>query len=366
MITISELNLKFNPFKDLTPDVGRDDLYWAGLPDLYQKIEKCYNDCLNNKAKQIILNWGPYGGGKTFTAKYFTAKQQSSQKVVTQIYLRSPKDGSKATNELFRSVLDSISFSRIKEQIELLTRNVPIDELKTFLNKRTRSEEYTEAILKIGSGDNDTLNLMRSYLYSGVTKTELRKLGLARDLQTDTDYAKFLSGLLSCFVGDGRFFDGYLFLWLDEMEDLIYYTPKNYKILSQFLRDLFDYVPNSFVAFLNFTLAEPEEKTIELILGGALWSRITKKIRFKELTLPDALVYAEDLIKHAQVTSNSLQPFTRSSIQKVIGLIPTNITQREINRHFESVISYALRNEITTIDDGVIARWQPEFREDNE
>ena len=366
MSTIGELNFKFNPFKDMTPDVSSNDLFWAGLPEIKQRIEKNYNDCLSNKGKHIILNWGPYGGGKTFTANYFTSRKFDSQKKVTQIYLRSPKEGSKSTDEFFKSVLDSISFSRIKEQMESLVKNTPIDDLKSFLKKRTRSEEYADAIIKLGSGDPEVANLMRNYLYSGVTKTELKKLGLARDLQTDTDCAKFLSGLLSCFVGDGQFYDGYVFLWIDEMEDLIYYTPKNYKIFSQVLRDLFDYVPNSFVAFLNFTLASPEEKTIELILGGALWDRITKRIRFKELTPSDAYLYCEDLIKHAQVEKNELQPFTKNSIQKVIDLIPSNITPREINKHFESVISYSMRNDITSIDDTVITRWQPEFIEDNQ
>jgi hypothetical protein len=366
MSSINDLNLKINPFKDMTPDVSNDSLFWAGLPELKSKIERNYNDCLNHKAKHTILNWGPYGGGKTFTANYFTNQKFDAQKRITHIYLRSPKDGSKATDEFFKAVLDSVSFSRIKNHIEFLVGNTDANELKSYLVKTARSEEFADAVLKLGSSDPDISNLMRSYLYSGVTKTELKKLGLSRDLQTDTDSVKFLSGLLSCFIGDGKFYDGYVFLWIDEMEDLIYYTPKNYKVFSQVLRDLFDYIPNSFVSFLNFTLAEGEEKTIELILGGALWSRITKRIRFKELTSADAYSYCEDLIKHSQVTENGLQPFTKNSIQKLIDLIPGDITPREINRYFGSVIAFAMRNDNSSIDDVVITKWQPEFQEDGE
>jgi len=365
MSTLNDLNLRFNPFRDLTPDVANNHLFWAGLPDLKARIERSYSDCLNNKAKHINLNWGPYGGGKTFTANYFVTKN-FTQPNITQIYIRSPKDGTKATDEFFKSILDSLSFSRIKSHIKFLVNNTNPDDFRNFLITRARSEEFADAIIKLGSTDPEISNLMRSYVYSGVTKTELKKLGLARDLQTDTDSVKFLSGLLSCFVGDGTFYDGRIFLWIDEMEDLIYYSPKNYKVFSQVLRDLFDYIPNSFVSFLNFTLAEGEEKTIELILGGAVWSRITRKIRFKELTSQDATLYCEDLIRHAQLNANGLSPFTANVIQSIIGLISSNnITPREINRYFSSVITFAMQNNHTTVDLSIVAAWQVDFQEDN-
>ena len=87
------------------------------------------------------------------------------------------------------------------------------------------------------------------------------------------------------------------------MEDLIYYSPKHYKIFSQVLRDLFDSLHSSVLFFMNFTLAESEESTIELILGGAVWSRITKKIRYKQFTEKNAFDYCNELLTRSKIDS---------------------------------------------------------------
>lgn len=364
MESLQLLNLKYNPFRDITPAMDSPNLIWAEMEEVKSKISKNYEECINNKTKQIVLNWGPYGGGKTFSAYYFI-KQYREKNNLKQIYLRCPKDGAKATTELFKSIIDYLSFEAIHQHIKNLIANNGQESLMEFLSPKA-SREYAKAICLIGSDDDETVALMNRFLYAGLTKTELKKLGLAKVIQSDADSIKFLSGILSCFTGNGTVYDGRVVIWIDEMEDLIYYSPKHYKSFSQVLRDLFDSVADSFLVFMNFTLAENEESTIELILGGAVWSRITRKIRYKQFTISMGIIYCTELLTHAKIDPNSELPISNAIIESVISSIPlNNLTPREINKHFTSLITYAESQNINNIDQITLNSWIKEYEENS-
>ena len=359
-----DLNLNKNPFRDVDPSRGSTDLVWAGMTSLKGKIERSYQECLSDDSKQMVLNWGPYGGGKTFSAYYFI-KQYLDQPSLTQIYLRSPKDGIKTTKEFIKSVIDDLTFDKIHAHISSLVERHGESVFIQLLTPKATSE-FAKAIALIGSNDEPTKQLMNRFLYSGLTKTELRKIGLAKDLQSDSDAVKFLSGLLACYAGEPDIYSGKLVLWLDEMEDIIYYAQKNYRAFSQILRDLFDSFSGNVLIFLNFTLAEGEEQTIEVILGGALWSRITKKIRYVEITEAEALLYVNDLLGTAKIDQRSDSPFTQPILSELIRTIPRNsLTPREINKCFSSVIGYSVRHHAQVIDTSLINGWAGEREEDN-
>ncbi len=364
MSSLADLNLKYDPFREVTPSLDGDNLVWAEMEDVKSKMKKSYDDCINHRSKQVVLNWGKYGGGKTFSAYYFI-KEYRQTKNLTQLYLRCPKDGGTATDEFFKGIIDFLSFDSIHEHIKSLLNEHGEKKLMDYLAPKA-SREYAKAICLIGSDDDNTKTLMNRFLYAGLTKTELGKLGLAKAIQTDTDSIKFLSGLLSCFIGDDNIYSGKVILWIDEMEDLIYYSQKNYKAFSQVLRDLFDSISNGFLVFMNFTLAEGEESTVELILGGAIWSRVTKKIRFKQFTEENAKTYCVELLNYSKANVKEDKPFTKDNIEKIITYIPAgNLTPREINKHFSSLINYGLDKDLKTFTAKNIAEWATEYQENN-
>jgi hypothetical protein len=360
---LNEMNLSRNPFKDMTPNRQSVSLTWAGMGLLKRKMESCYDDCLNEESKQMVLNWGPYGGGKTFSA-YFFIKKYYHHPSLKHIYLRSPKDGNKTIKELFKGIIDELTFEEIYNQVRLLIDMHSLERVNELLSSKA-SPEYAKAICLIGSDDIEIKDLMNRFIYSGITKSELKKLGLAKDIQSDSDAIKFLTGILACFAGEPELFNGKMIIWLDEMEDVIYYASKNYKAFSQILRDVYDSFSSNVVVFLNFTLAEGEEQTIETILGGAIWSRITKKIRYNEITDEDALSYVNDLLAEIRIDQNISLPFTVEAILEIISLIPTNnLTPREINRYFNSILKFAIRQNNSNINTNLIASWIDEFEED--
>lgn len=360
MLQYAELNLKENPFKANIPNPELDrhnNLIWAGLKNIKGTIVSIYTQAANTIHKQIILNWGPYGGGKTFAADYFINSYFNStenDKSFVQVYIRSPKDGSKASKDFFKNFIDFISFNKISEISKMKKNELGEANFKSFITQTIKSQEFSEAIYQLSSNDPDVLNLMRRYIYTGLTKTELKKLNLARNLEIDTDYIKFLAAIILILIHPNNRF----VLWIDEMEDLIYYSPKYYRTFSQILRDLFDTLSQNFTVFMNFTLSEPKESTIELLLGGAIWSRINRKVRFKELSVEDALEYILDLLRNYQLEENGTIPFNENVSQDVIDLIsPTDITPRKLNEYFGELIEYARENDHALITEDVLKLW---------
>jgi hypothetical protein len=358
MKNISEYNLKENPFEHITANIEYDTQElepWSGLPALKEKINIIYEDIINYKPRQVVLNWGPYGGGKTFTAYHFL-QYESKEFHIHQAYIRSPKQGGRSGIEFYKSILNYISYRKIREQIQHLISLMDEDDFLTFLSSRIKSEELADAILLIGSNDESVSKIMRRYVYEGLTKTELKNLGLSTNIDWGTDSIKFLSGIIHCFIGDQVNYKGKFVLWIDEMEDMIYYSQKEYRVFSQILRDLMDSLNQHFCLFMNFTLAESAESTIGVLLGEALWSRITKKIRFKELDIEDAMLYCKEAIAHKQIKpTRDFDPFTEEILEEIIDIIPSeNITPREINRYCGGVLKFAQRNNLEEISlDGV-------------
>jgi len=368
MKSLKDFNLSDHPFQYLTPIPGQGDedkVIWADMYDVSRKINGVYQNAINNPPRQVILNWGPWGGGKTFAAYYFI-ENFSSKINVFQAYIRSPKQGGKAADELFTSIIDFISFSIIKKQVKLLINRMGEENLFEFLNHKIRSEEYASAILLLGSEDKDVVSLMHRYVYSGLTSTELKQVGIPKNITTNTDSIKFLSGIILCFIGNQTDYKGKFVLWVDEMEDMIYYSQKEYRAFSQILRDLIDLLNQHFMIFLNFTLAEPEESTIELLLGGALWSRVNKKIRFRELKINDALVYCKELINHCQIDkSQKYMPFDEDTLNLIFELIPNkNLTPREINRYCGDVLNFAMESGADAISKELVSQCLEQIAED--
>jgi len=368
MKDLKDFKLSENPFQYITPIPGQDasTIPWAGHKELRKNIVNIYERLYNNRPRQIVLNWGQYGGGKTFAAYKFIEKTNKKLDL-HQVYIRSPKLGNRAGQELYKNIIDFISYRKIKNQIRSLIKAIGEDGSFDLLNKKIRSEEITEAIIRIGSEDEGISKLMRRYIFEGLTKAELKEVDLPKNIEWGTDSIKFLSGIIQCFIGDQNKIKGRFVLWIDEMEDMIYYSQKEYRAFSQVLRDVFDSVNQHFLVFMNFTLAESEEETIALLLGEALWSRITRRIRFKELTEEEALEYCRELIKHYQIENDldEYYPFTEEILVGVFSLISSNsLTPREVNRYCGEVLNYALENDHEEITLNTVNECLEKIRED--
>lgn len=360
MKSLKDLNLTKNPFEMITPSPN-GDFVWAGMKTQKEKIAAAYEQSFQLTSRQLILNWGPVGGGKTFAAYYFMSKPlfPNTQRDVLHVYVRTPKEGGNAFTQLFRDFIDTYSLSKIRSKIQEKISRLGTEELERILRTANISEEFTKAILKLGENDQTTQNVMSSYVYGTATAGEIKKIGLFRQLKNEPDFVKFLAGIIilltSATVNETR-----LFFWIDEMEDMNYYNTKQYKQFTQSIRDLLDTVNERFTLFANFTLSEGEEDTIKTLFGEALWSRKSYDIRFKDFKILDAVEYACDLINHYQIDKSSPNfPFEISAMEMILSTMPTALlTPREINKKMSNLLLYSMANDKSQITTEVVAEFE--------
>jgi len=361
----TKLNLQENPFKDITPLLDQDEshrLIWAGMPSLRQNLEEIHRQALITNSRQIILNWGTFGVGKTYAAFYFSDQVRLKELAedyegnIFHVYIRTPKEGRNAPKQIFRDIMDSFSLSSLNSRIQFVINERGEENLLKFLSRRIKSEAFAKAVLLLGDENPEMTEMMSRYLYSNATKTELKKMGLARSLDLSSDFAKMLTGILLCFLEQ----KGRVFLWIDEMEDLLFFSAKEYRMISQFLRDAFDQMNEGLTVFMNFTLTEPEQDTVRLLLGDALWSRITENVRFNELSASDGLLYCKELLKQSQIQTDSgeYSPFSEVSLRYLFERIPQSyMTPREINKNCNGILNLALESGESFVSERIISEW---------
>ncbi len=362
-MNIQDLHLKENPFEYLTPIQG-EVKNWAGMKEIKQNIENVYINSFNRNPRNVILNWGPLGCGKTYAAYYFKnyIVEGTEKSQIINLYTRTPKEGTKVTEQVFKDILDSITYRKLKEYIQASYKELGEKKLFEFIYEKINSEEFAQAVVNLGKEENifnvHIFDLMKKYIFNNISKSELNSLKLVRTLDSDSDYRKFLAGIILAITASNK--PKRVFLWIDEMEDLIVYTSKQYKEFSQILRDLADTVGERFTLFMNFTFSDPEKDNVRIIVGEALWSRINHFNYFNIFNIEHAVEYVRDLINFSQIDNSkgAFFPFEEDVITKLLkNLKPTDLIPREINRNVNDLIQFALNQNKKQIVNEVYKLW---------
>jgi hypothetical protein len=356
-MNLQDINLNFNPFEGLTPTPD-GNLFWAGMGEQKESIANSYREAFSFDPRKVVLNWGPYGGGKTHAAYFFEKYPPNDidKDLFFHVYVRTPQEGKGANISIIKNIFDSLTIRKVKRELSRVLKELGEDRLFQIIYDRTKSEAFADAIIFF-SRDINPVKLLQRFIFDGLSGNELKNLNLPRSLKSDDDYITFLAGIIVAITSGTN--KKRFVLWIDEMENMVYYSSQQFKILSQMLRDLVDRVNERMLVFLNFTLAENEEDTVRLLMGDALWGRVNNKIRFSNLSRDEALVYCEDAIKEAQIdNTRGLGPFTPEAIELVVKTIPEiNLTPREINRKFNELITFSLAENVKSIDKEVVSEW---------
>lgn len=394
MSTILDWNyayLKHNPFAD-TPPRKPQEAVWAGLPQLKKQFETLFVQALATPATQVVLNWGAWGSGKTHAAMYFGLKerlwplvQEPRVKDICIVYIRTPKEPARADIDLYRDIIEALRFSNLRKLIRDLIAERGQEEALRLLQDSASSEPLGKAIWLLGldpkkhSGQltlfgeepsEERNQLLESYFFSTCTKRDLKELGLSRGIDNAQDRFRVLGTLLQCIIGFAppEQLDQHtrLILWIDELEDLIYFQSRQYRPFTQGLRDLTDRLPNYLTLLMNFTLATGTYEDATVVLGDALTSRITHQVYFQPLTPEEAYEYVLELMRYyrsddpANKGLPSTYPFTEDALHTLIEMLPPlGRTPRDLNKQCSQVVSQALiEGVITAPGEGIIT---PEF-----
>lgn len=374
-----------NPFP-ITPPLRSEEAVWAGLERLKSQFEILFTEAITSSTSQVVLNWGAWGSGKTHAAIYFGTPEHLPQIANKQyqnthiLYVRTPNDPSQADMILYRDIIETIRFSTLRRIVRDLMVEHQQETALRILQDALGSEALGKALWLLGmekesSGQLRLLGedeesqewnrLLESYFFSQYTKTDLRRLGLSRGIDSARDRFRVLGGILQCLIGLEATQDveqhSRVILWIDELENLIYFTSRQYLPFTQGLRDLIDRLPNYFTLLMNFTLAAPEAfEDATVVLGDALMDRITHQIYFQEPSEAEAYQYICDLLQQFRTEdprSHGLPvtyPFEEDTLKRLISSLPSR-TPRDLNQRCSEIITKALqRGVITSPGEGLI------------
>lgn len=372
--------LRQNPFPTVPP-LQSEEAVWAGFGELKRQLEEILLEATATSRTQVVLNWGDLGSGKTHAAVYYGIPGRmpkalsQSVKDVHILYIRTPKEADKAEQQFYQSIIDAARFRRLRAIVTSVVQDLGRQESLQAFQHVARSEALGRAIWLMGleqakSGmlrlfeegqiaeRDEWSTLIEAYFYSQTTRADLRKLGISRGIENASDRFQVLSGLLNVMIGLGPtealHEHSRVILWIDEMEDLVYYPTRSYRPFTQGLRDLVDRLPSYFTVFMNFTLASPEAvEDATTVLGKTVMDRVTNNVYFRELDVAGMVGYVIELLRQYRTEDPIARqlpetyPFTPDALTMVIDSLPSGgRTPRDINNRCADIISKAIQRNI--------------------
>lgn len=357
----NNLGLKKNPFK-IVPSKERGQLVWAGFRENKQKFEKILSDSIQTDDSKVALIVSRYGGGKTHSSFYFANTENlpeslSQYPTPTQLMVKTPQAGSYASEELFKSIIEQIKWRNIERAVRLMREHEGDDSL-SILEDWVESEDLAKILWLMGEESDDIRFKAQQALFGQKTATIKNALRIRRTISSNTDMANVLSAIfqLTSKYRDEESINNNcrVILWIDELESLIYYTSKQYRPFTQFIREIFDQSQTNLTLFLSFSFSDPSDfQSIEIVLGQALVDRISNQVVFDEASVEQSKEYLLELLKFYRIenySGNPFSPFSETAIDyllvRAFELTEKPRTPRTINKWCLRVINEALSQEV--------------------
>ena len=352
--------LQENPFT-VSPPTDPKQTTWAGLKELKGEFKNVFREAKASAPTQVVLCRGSIGGGKTHASLFFSSDQnmpETSPSIqdIEVLRVQTPTETGNPARDFYVDIMEQIGLERIGEVVNKTVESIGWNVVKQNLHQTMVSGDFTKALLDLGSSPipAGSGSLINAYFLGKCTTRELRKLGLNRNIEKTQDYFRVLAGVFRCLTGLSDSIDvthhNRFCLWIDEMENFIYFTPPQYRPFGQGLRELVDRLPYFFTLFMNFTLTSPEEyEEIELILGGYLTDRITRQVFFHEVKDQEELLqYVRELLSHYRPEGKPKTPyfpFTEDALTALLSNLQRG-TPRDVNKRCRNALMRAFEKGI--------------------
>lgn len=352
--------LQENPFT-ISPPIDSNRAIWAGQDVIRDEFISVFREAKVSAPTQVVLCRGPIGGGKTHASLFFSSDKNipdtsPSVQNIEVFRIQTPTEIGKPARDFYLDVMEQIGLEGISEVVNKTLESVGREIFTQKLRRTMVSSDFVNALLGLANPPiySASKQLYSAYFLGNCSNTELRKLGLNRNIEKIQDYFRVLAGVFHCFIGLSESTDvvehNRFCLWIDEMENFIYFTPPQFRPFGQGLRELVDRIPHFFTLFMNFTLAIPEEyEEIELILGGFLTDRITRHIFFNEMREDqEILQYISELLSYYRTEKKSKTdyfPFTEEALRALMVNLQRR-TPRDMNKRCHNALMDAFEKGI--------------------
>jgi hypothetical protein len=357
-ITASNVELLLGWF---TP-ADLDGTPWFGFERLKAEFEDVFVRSMKEEPRLCVLNRGRFGSGKTHAAKHFNARVSRQEDFgvyhrCVAILVEAPKQPAKAFSEFTTRLLNTVTVRRIMEAAKNLRALSDVDEVFTKLLEATGSEDIATVLSRI---DDANVLLSKTFLLGGGTAAELRKLGVAKKLSTDHELATAITGVFALLM-HGQSSDrptiSRVVLWMDEMEDLVFFPTRYYLPFTQAIREILDRHASHLTVFWNFTFSEPEDlPAIENVLGQAIMQRVNQHIVFREASSGDMCKYLKELLAYNRLNPDGYPeafPFSAESVDRLVQASVSK-TPRFMNKLCDSLLRKILTECGTDLQAGEV------------
>lgn len=365
-----------NPFIG-TPPTPLEEIVWAGMQQHKERIENRIRYSLETSPYALVLNWGPWGGGKTHAARYFSQEkvlaglsEQIGVPSPLSLTIAIPRGERDVTKAIYLSIIGRIGLQKIASSLLELANELN-DEFAEVVRTLVQDEEFASALLLLSGQkrskkqtgqlfdpDGVALPELRRYFLLSATASDVKELELGRRIEGHGDMIEVLSAILNLlFYSDGKVESRYseLIIWFDEMEEIVSLPGKEQAVLTGLIRDFTDYMPSNLTMFINFsTRPGGQFEDIGAYLTPAVWSRVRDQIFFGNLSVEEMVDYIRELLNApkyrpqqlAEQCPDEFYPFDEEGLRFLCQSLGTMATPRYVNEACSLSIERALRTTI--------------------
>lgn len=385
VINFEKAFLKDNPFAG-TPAGPGEEIIWAAMTTPKEQITNRILNSLATSPYSLILNWGPWGGGKTHAAKYFTQQkvlddlsQQAAVSSPLSHVVTIPRNAKDIVRDIYLALMSYLGIQKIGEDLSRVAENLG-ERFDPLVRTFTGDEELAQALLMLAGrktatkgkqekllpeDDGQISTELRRYFLLSAASPELNALGLVRKIENSNDQIKVLSAIynLLLYSKDVAPLYSEIIIWFDEVEEILSLPGKQQVILTGLIRDFTDYIPSNLTMFLNFTPRTGGRfEDLSAYLSPAVWDRVRGEIYFNFFDEAQIKQYINELLNNPKYRLTGLKktqaniyfPFTSDAVEVLTVLLMSKATPRTINEVCSMVIERALATELLENPDNPI------------
>ena len=348
MVTLNDFNLKDDPFPTAPPK----EIVWADREDFARQLKSAIKRSLISSPSRIIAAiWGDWGAGKSHAMRYFS-KPDVMQSIIDELDCEKKQPAisipivfplGNVADIVYLEIVEKIGIEQIIKALDSLE-----PEGKTVRPTKVLIEKVSEVIDPRVAEAFVALKgkspfIFQQYLSMTASATELRKLGVARGIETASDKIRTISAILNLLTSTTT---SRVFLWFDDLERIGDIPGKDIYGFQYLIRDLLDNVPSNLVIIFNMTLLSGEKVEDRLLfLGDAVRFRISDTITVKPFTKEEFLTYIGDLMsfyrKKPMKKEERLFPFEVTALEFIfseLGRRGIPLEPRNVNEAMSSIL----------------------------